>query len=213
MVISKENKYIFVAVNKTGSTSIQKFLLENDKTATKDKVEMEGEIFKFSIHMTAAQIKKVLGKHYDNYTVFGFIRNPYSRVVSGYFFLREQGKATQKPLSFNQKLKIKFAEIIPFKLWALMQPYRSNKVYFVDKNEKLIVDKIGVFENISEDLETILIGCGLNFDFSNFPHRNKSSHKEESNYFKNRIFKKLMRLKLKKDLAFYESIEVANKQE
>ncbi|QAA81293.1 hypothetical protein EI546_05925 [Aequorivita sp. H23M31] len=213
MVISKVHKYIYVAVDKTGTTSVEKFLMDSDETATKNGVEIDGKQYKFKGHSTALEIKAVLGKHYDDYTVIGFVRNPYSRVVSSYFFLKKGAKPwknVDRDRPLIQKLQIKFTQIMPFKPWALIYPYRANRIYFVGEKGNLIVDKIGIFENLSEDLETILISCGLNFDFSKFPHTNKSVHKEESTYFKNKIFRNAMSLKLGKDLKFYNSIEEAN---
>lgn len=211
MIISKENKYIFVAVDKTGTTSVEKFLMENDNSATSNKVEIEGTQYNFGPHMTALEIKRILGKHYDDYKVIGFVRNPFSRVVSSYYFYKKGGKdiwkGRQHERPLKQKLKIKFTQMMPFKLWALIYPYRPNRIYFLDENENIIVDKIGNFENLSGDLERILLECGLNFDFSKFPHTNKSNHDVESEYFKNKFFSKALSLKLKDDLEFYNNVK------
>lgn len=198
-------------MDKTGTTSVEKFLIENDSSATSNTVEIEGKVFNFNSHMTALEIKSILGKYYSQFTVIGFVRNPFSRVVSSYFFYKKGAKhwawkGREKDRPIIQHLQIKFAKLVPFKIWALVYPYRPNKIYFLDEDEKLIVDKIGHFENLSDDLQRILLECGLNFDFSRFPHTNKSNHEEESQYFKNRIFNMAMSLKLRKDLAFYRSL-------
>jgi hypothetical protein len=66
MIISKKNKYIYMAVPKTGTTSVQKYLLANDKTATINRVEINGKPHKFQGNMTPFNIKKVLGVGYKN---------------------------------------------------------------------------------------------------------------------------------------------------
>lgn len=211
MIISKVHKYIFIAVNKTGTTSVEKFLLENDKTASSN-VEIDGEEYNFSPHITAGEIRKKLGVHYEDFRVIGFVRNPYSRVVSSYFFYKKGGKDAwkgrhhERPL--KQKLKIEFTQRIPFKLWALLYPYRSNRLYFVDEDGENIVDFIGLFENLASDLEKFLIQGGLHFDFSKFPHTNISSHNKEMTYFNNPLFKRLINLKLKRDLDFYDAVKL-----
>jgi hypothetical protein len=86
-------KYIYMAVPKTGTTSVQKYLLENDKTATKNSVEINGKYYKFGEHMTALKIKSLLGVNYQNFTIIGFVRHPYGRIVSSYFFYRKALKA------------------------------------------------------------------------------------------------------------------------
>src|SRR5690554_1899600 len=129
MIISKKNKFIYLAVPKTGTTSVQKFLLENDNTATNYNVELDGNQYRFGEHMTALEIKNVLGDLYNDYTVIGFVRHPYGRIVSSYFSYKKGGKDSWKgrehQRSLGDKLRIKFAKIMPFKLWALIYPYKS----------------------------------------------------------------------------------------
>jgi hypothetical protein len=55
-----------MAVPKTGTTSVQKYLLANDKTATINRVEINGKPHKFQGNMTPFNIKKVLGVGYKN---------------------------------------------------------------------------------------------------------------------------------------------------
>ena len=60
MIISYENRYIFIAVPKTGTTSIQKLLLENDPTASNYGIQIDGQHYSFGEHDTAQQIKSEL---------------------------------------------------------------------------------------------------------------------------------------------------------
>ena len=41
MIISKKHKYIYLACPKTGTTSIQRFLLEQDSTAFRNKIVID----------------------------------------------------------------------------------------------------------------------------------------------------------------------------
>jgi hypothetical protein len=206
-----------MAVPKTGSTSVQKFLLENDKTATKNGAEIEGKFYRFREHMTASGIKTVLGIKYEDYTVIGFVRHPYGRIVSSYFFYRKgakswawEGRESKKPT--EQKLKIKLAQLLPFHIWALVYPYKSNIEYFFDAKNNLIVDlqNIGLFEDLEENLNEILSRSNIRLE-KEIPHENKSLHVGEDEYFNNYIFKRLIDLKVKRDLEFYNMV-VSKKQ-
>lgn len=217
MIISQEKKYIYMAVPKTGTTSVQKFLLENDKNATKNSVEIEGNLYKFRGHMTALEIKRVLGVNYQNFTIIGFVRHPYGRIVSSYFFYRKgakswawEGRESKKPT--EQKLKIKLAQLLPFHIWALVYPYKSNIEYFFDAKNNLIVDlqNIGLFEDLEENLNEILSRSNIRLE-KEIPHENKSLHVGEDEYFNNYIFKRLIDLKVKRDLEFYNMV-VSKKQ-
>ena len=201
-----------MAVPKTGTTSVQKFLLENDKNATKNIVEIEGNLYKFREHMTALEIKRVLGVNYQNFTIIGFVRHPYGRIVSSYFFYRKgakswawEGRESKKPT--EQKLKIKLAQLLPFHIWALVYPYKSNKEYFIDESDNLIVDlkNIGLFENLGDDLKDILFKSRITLK-NEISHENKSNHGDKDNYFKNPVFKWLINLKVKRDLEFYNLV-------
>ena len=50
----------------------------------------------------------------------------------------------------------------------------------VDKN--IIVDYVGRFEKITEDIQTIWSNVGLKYDI-NFPHLNKTNHNHYRNYY------------------------------
>lgn len=205
MIISKEHKYIFVAVPKTGTTSIQKFLLENDTTAKKNSVVINENIYIFKEHYTAKKIREILGVEYSNFKVFGFMRDPYSRLVSSYHFYKNG-----EPLTINNKnpwpvyIRILFARIFPFKVWVLLYPYKSNIEYLTNTNGNKIVNYIGRFENLNEDLKNIIDIIGLNFDTSKLQHINKSKHDYKEKYFKSKIFKKLVQMKIKRDINFYD---------
>jgi hypothetical protein len=191
--------------------------LENDKTATKNGAEIEGKFYKFREHMTALEIKRVLGVNYQNFTIIGFVRHPYGRIVSSYFFYRKgakswawEGRESKKPT--EQKLKIKLAQLLPFHIWALVYPYKSNIEYFFDAKNNLIVDlqNIGLFEDLEENLNEILSRSNIRLE-KEIPHENKSLHVGEDEYFNNYIFKRLIDLKVKRDLEFYNMV-VSKKQ-
>ena len=201
-----------MAVPKTGTTSVQKYLLANDKTATINRVELNGKHYKFREHMTALEIKNVLAVNYQSFTIIGFVRHPYGRIVSSYFFYRKgakswawEGRESKKPT--EQKLKIKLAQLLPFHIWALVYPYKSNIEYFFDAKNNLIVDlqNIGLFEDLEENLNEILSRSNIRLE-KEIPHENKSNHGDKDNYFKNPVFKWIINLKVKRDLEFYNLV-------
>lgn len=211
MIISNDKKYIYIAVPKTGTTTVQKYLLKNDTTATKNKLMLKGKEYVFREHMNTNQVKQILGENFDDFKVVAFVRHPYGRLVSSYFFYKKgakrwvwEGKEHKRPL--NQKIKIKFAKILPFRLWALVYPYKSNLEYFYDTNNKLLIEteNIGIFETLNKDLKKIFLKIGI--VISDVPHENKSSHENEEDYFKSKLFRFLIDKKVKKDLIFYNSV-------
>ena len=208
MIISKQKKYIYIAVPKTGTVSVQKFLLDNDPSASKNHVEIDGKKYLFQGHDTAFSIKKKLGNHYDSFKVFGFVRNPFSRTVSSYFFYRKgakewiyKNKNRKRPL--DQQVRVLLARILPFKVWAIFYPYTANYKFLADSDLRSVVTFIGRFEHLNTDLQEILRQIGISADVSQLPYANTSKHKTEKSYYGNGSFKKIMTWKMGKDIEFY----------
>ena len=219
MIISEQHKYIYLACPKTGTVSVERFLMEQDSTAFRNKIVIDGHLIKFAGHSKIKDIKKKLHNNLEDYQVIGFVRHPYSRIVSSYFFYKN-GKPITKGSLLNYKgnfsaflkalanlFKVYLSRIISFQLWALLYPYKSNKEFFVDEKNEIIVQHIGLFENLDGELAQILKRLDLDFDISKLKKINKSKHEVVSTYFKNRFFKKLINLKVRKDLRFYKSVE------
>ena len=167
----------------------------------------------------AKSIQEELQDDFNKYQVLGFVRHPYSRIVSSYFFYKNGKPMTNGSLlnytgdistfmnASANLFKVYLSRIISFQLWAIVFPYKSNKEFFVDEKNEIIVQNIGLFERLNEDLEQILKNMDLNFDISKLKKINKSKHKMISTYFKNKFFTKLINLKVREDLRFYKSIE------
>ena len=89
MVFSEEHKYVFIEVAKTASTSLKRFLLEQDSSSKENIIiSKDNEYIKVNTHVTAKQLKKIMGDYYDNYTIIGFVRHPFSKIVSNYHFYK-----------------------------------------------------------------------------------------------------------------------------
>ena len=205
MVISEINKYIFIAVPKTGTTSIQQLLVEQDPSAHKYNIQIQGKEYSFAEHATALDIKRTLGEHYSKFRTFAFIRNPFDRIVSSYFFYKNGHPITAGNKNpWPPRVRRTYAKITPFKVWALTYPYKSNIEHLIDRENNLIVDHIGTFENLSPDLNKIFSKLGLNISTEQLKHTNKSKHSSHLKYFTNKKFKKVIENRISKDLEFYE---------
>ncbi|MEN8251570.1 MAG: sulfotransferase family 2 domain-containing protein [Bacteroidota bacterium] len=211
MVISDQHKYIFIAVPKTGTTSISSFLLKNDPTAVKNLIRVGIKNYKVQEHITALELRKMLGNKFDEYTSFGFVRYPYSKILSSYFFYSE-GRAAKKvhagKQTFYIKLKVLFAKMLPFSLWALLYPYNSCRGFLVDKDGKLLVNYIGYFENLEKDFSNIVGRLGFDSGLERLSHLNWTSHDEFDSYMRNGILKRILARKVRSDLTLFYRLGV-----
>jgi hypothetical protein len=207
VVFSEKHNYIFIEVAKTASTSIKKFLLENDPTAIENHfIDNSGKLVRVNTHINARKLKLMMGDRYDKFIKIGFVRDPYSTIVSNYHFYKN-GRAfknvDKKRLSI--KIKVTLANLIPFWFWALLYPYKLNR-YFVSDGKDIIVDYLGRFSRLEEDFFKIFDDIGVHFSKRSLPLFNPSFHKPEASYY-GRILKRLVCLRIKSDLHLLKFVE------
>lgn len=224
MFYSKKYKLLFIAIPKTGTTSIEIFFkkmdpLGEDHSITIGERIYSGKDFKQGIlgHARAKEIKEIVGdEFYSGLDTLAFIRNPYSKLVSAYFFNKTRPFSFAKDMKGKKKLLLRqaryilslaFAKYLPFYLWVFFYPYRSNYSYIFDEKGNRLVKHIGRTEFLAADLKFILEKIGIEPQNIEIEHKNKSSHKDFTIYFKNKVFRYLVSRKIEKDLAFYHTIE------
>lgn len=127
-------------------------------------------------------------KPYDlsEYFTFGFVRNPYSRILSGYFnkmvrFMEmEKSELQKKHYKYLQYIpnydKISFQEGFKILLYSLktpgsvlfQNPHFTLQSHLINPNK---LDYLGRFENLQEDTKLVFKKIGAQFIL---PHMNKS---------------------------------------
>lgn len=139
--------------------------------------------FFFDGHHTAAQIKKRFkNSEWDKLFKFGFVRNPWSREVSLYFFIK-QNLAQHPEYEFINK----FNSFKCYLDWTLQnKPLRFQKDYFCDSNGELIVDYIGKIETYDKDMSIVLDKIGIKKMQST--NENQSKHNDFREYYDNESF-------------------------
>jgi len=185
-VISHKKKYILVAVFKTGSSSMGRML----QTAHKEKIYSkyhqsrrgrdiylpdEYGVRERTLHSKSTTIKECLFTEEDNlvwdeYFKFGFVRNPWDREVSNYFF---NNKKLTPPKD------VSFKEFLDYRLLKDGQIDASN----VPQCEYLTdVNYVARFENYAEEVKNIYYKIGLAFPNS-LKYTYKTEHKPYWEYY------------------------------
>ena len=142
-----DRECIFIQIPKTASTSIAKAIGD-----------------KGNRHKKSIWYKRYDEKKFENYFSFGFVRNPWNRILSAFDYLKRGGgnkldvKWSSKHLrdidsfsEFIKRLKIKrFRKRILS--WQHFQPQWK---FLCDEKHKLIVDYVGSYENIAQDIKKV----------------------------------------------------------
>ena len=187
-MISFKYKCIFIEVPKTGSSSIRKIIghpqiphLDINEMEMKVKNSLPWDSKGYNILNSfykkgfPENLKlKIGGKILETYFKFGFVRNPWSRVVS--LYNRKEGIQMQESMSFSE-----FVNWIEYSSDTCIHPSqkKSQLDWFKLENGKIKVDYIGKFENLNKDWEYISNQLGIN---ERLPHINKNHSIRKLNY-------------------------------
>lgn len=132
-----EPEFIFIHINKTGGSSIERAL----------NLPFE--------HLTAQEkIKEVGLEKWQNKFTFAFVRNPYDKVCSHYRYRvkTNQTKLNDKPLSFSEWVLRSYHEQDPF-YYDNPKMFMPQSKWLSDDSGKILVNKIYHFEQLNEDFK------------------------------------------------------------
>ena len=114
-------------------------------------------------HRTAQNYRMIFGRRFWTYYKFAFVRNPYTRLVSAYEYLRRGGHpAWPENRRFGAEVIGSFDEFSEFVLnW--LHPDRTNwpqphfypQTHFLELDGEPAVDFIGCVERIEEDFKAV----------------------------------------------------------
>lgn len=209
-MISYTHKCIFIEVPKTGSTSIRS-IIGSPQTPHLDINEVRRElsyqvswykkitgIRSLAYNISPKFVRRIYGEHiFNSYYKFGFVRNPWSRVVS--LYNRKEGIQMRNELSFDE-----FVDWINLSSDTCIHPSpKKNQLdWFLDQNQEVAVDFIGKFENLNEDWEIIRKKLGVD---KKLPHKNinqSSDRKHYTDYYTEKT-KDIIREKFIKDIEYF----------
>jgi hypothetical protein len=159
-MISHEYKCIFVEVPKTGSTSVRTILGKAWKPhlnlwQIKNQMETywtsyggrKNRILASLYLLLPEERRREIGcRQFETYFKFGFVRNPWDRVVS--LYERTEALQLRDRMTFDE-----FVDWIQYSSATCVHssPHRYQLDWFVDPNGNVLADFIGKFERLDED--------------------------------------------------------------
>lgn len=211
MIVSTDHQCVFVHVWKTGGTSIAIALRKEFGIRPPGGFKLAARRANFALrrslglpvlgkHAYALDIRNHLGRDYDLSFSFGFVRNPWDWLVSWFHFVSETRMSpdTGKPWRHHQYDEIAGMSFLDFVAWVVedgglersfarkhssfagRRPFLQRD-WLSDLEGNLIVDFVGHFETLEEDIQLVSerLGClGLEL-----PHLNRSDHRSYRTYY------------------------------
>ena len=95
------------------------------------------------------EIKRLFRKDFENYFKFAFVRNPWERICSSYFYIK---KDKNHPAHFETLETKDVNEFISREIYI----EKSQTQYIFDNNDNQIVDFVGRYENLQNDFKKVL---------------------------------------------------------
>jgi hypothetical protein len=221
MPVNHENKIIFIHIPKTGGSSIRKFL---NLTRSEEDPSNQGTIDYFKAqkidydynHPTAYAYKRYgLKEYFETYFKFTFVRNPYDRCLSQFFWANGghqkrdilPSRAPWLDLKPKKDFSKKAFSNFLVKYTRQTNSYKSHRVcqsnFILDENENSLVDFIGKYENLKEDLIKILGILKINKSIDELLHRHKNLVEYDKSQYLTAKNKELIYNKFQKDFELF----------
>ena len=178
MPISHTENIIFIHIPKTGGGSIEKSLgifgEDNNGSLNPNLNILYGKKNNRLLqHLTISEIKEIKNKEYKKYKKITFVRNPFDKLLSEYFwriqlygknkidfkyFLMEEVIPRKNKINTYVKNFYKDEKIISSLDIHYMEQYK-----FLINNNNLDVDSIGKFEDFESDFKKLFNKKSLNY--------------------------------------------------
>lgn len=181
MRISHKHKFVFIAVPKTGSTSVRSII-----DPYSDIVSVNDRNSPYKHHTTALNLKKHFesqGWNWGDYYKFSVVRNPWERRVSSWAYRLKKGQHN-------------YTE---FKDFVMHYPAAPQFHWLSDEDGNFLMDYAFKLEDPD----------GMNKVFNDLkipkvklPHKNKNGHKHYTEYYDNET-REMVAEKYAKDIEYF----------
>jgi chondroitin 4-sulfotransferase 11 len=174
-MISDRHRYVFVHIPRCAGTTIEHVLLSHEGIGIREIGDRGNSLCKKIMigkgrqHYTVSTLVS-LRKDSSGYFKFAFVRNPWSKMLSEYLYVRNQGR---RFLTAAQIKRINnfssFIDLIGDTRKAqpslsdknfLASHAKSQSEFLIDENG-LAIDFIGKFENLQKDFDIVCNRIGL----------------------------------------------------
>lgn len=201
ILISNNPKFIFIHNYKVAGTSLRQSFASHINTVGwllnnlfyYLGIKKIGKYTGIRKHARALEVQKAFGREYDDYFVFGLVRNPWDWEVSRYHY---QLKNTNH---FRHKFVKELQSFEDYLKWRETD-YRTQLSFFADDKGKTIVDHIGKLEELEDFYSQIESKLNIKLERYNL---NKSRENNEYRQFYNDETKGIVERIYKEDIKTF----------
>ena len=184
-MISHKNNFIFIHIPKCGGHTIETLFKAWDNP----------DRFLLGSNRQHWKLKKILDVYPNckQYFRFTFIRNPFSRFVSEYHYMKKR--------LGNDKFKLSFKDFcLDLDKNLNKYTYDFHDLTLCDYLNDYPIDFIGRLENFQEDFNLVCDKIGI--QRKKLPHLNKTKHKHYTEYYDDKT-REIVAEKYAKDIEYF----------
>jgi len=201
-MISHKHKFIFIHIPKCGGTSIERTLLKNENvTKITDDVKQKYRVYYpyegiQTQHRKIDQFKDFREKSYFTFT---FVRNPWERFLSEYFYIKKKNGCRCN--HFDKKFPTFKHFVKNNGIKCCYYAHNFPQIDFVlNANQNKLTNFVGRCEDMQYDFDYV---CGkIGIPKIELPHRNPTKHKHYTEYYDDET-KSIVAEKFAKDVEYF----------
>jgi len=164
MIFRQKRKPAFIHINKTGGTSIVGALGIGPK-----------------VHLTAIELKALMGDDWQESFKFAIVRNPWDKVLSHYTYRVKTGRTgiDGDRIPFSDWVARAYGDKDP-RYYDNPKMFLPQSEWIKDESGKIVTDFIGRFERLKQDFREISRHVRRK---KKLPHANRTDHRHYSSYY------------------------------
>lgn len=209
MLVNHKDKIVYLALPKTGSTSVEELILNVSKKFERNMLRYNGENIPVQKHISLNEIITLYGSVYKDYKFLAVIRSPLDLISSKYYHYRNgrgyQRLRSREKFSLVHIIKVLSANLLPLGIWSIVYPLRLNFKYIETKGKYSILLNVITFEALLSQPNSLTGLLQLEMQSIEMPRSNINMKRPE-NKFCVPMFEKYLRRKFKREFIFYETI-------
>lgn len=158
----KFDNFVFIHINKTAGSSIEKAL----------NLPFE--------HKTALEkIEEIGRKRWDEKLTFTIVRNPWDKVVSHYHYRVKTNQTNLRvnPIGFKEWVKLTYGYQDAY-YYNNPKMFMPQTLWISDENDEIIVDEIVHFENLESEFNKVLKRIGKNAPLTHVKKSKRGNYRE-----------------------------------
>jgi hypothetical protein len=216
LFISHKYKIIFIHIQKTGGTSIEKLIEAADPELIKSlQITPSKRTLR---HSSLSEIKAGIAENvFNRYKKVCVVRNPFDRMVSWYAMLkhkshdfdfsvqppgfREIGETIVNEVSKHASCFEEFLLLPRDHESGLFQRFYMNQLDYISEEGIVLADNILRFEHLESDVDKLVAGIGIE---GKLPHVNQSIREKSYRNCYTETTKKIIFERFEKDLEYFK---------